>query len=115
MKLKINFRRKRIFISVPITGFEDTYQDRLTEAKNKLISIFGINYSLVEIITPMDIDYIDEHDEAKCIGQCISELLTCDTLVSLSGWEKSRGCRTERFVAETYGLDLLTFDDEINS
>lgn len=114
--MNINFRKKRIFISVPITGFEDTYKDRLTEAKDKLIDIFDIDYDLVEIITPMDIDYIDEDNEALCIGQCISELLTCDTLVSLSGWEKSRGCRTERFVADTYGLNLLTFDDDkINS
>lgn len=109
-------RKKRIFISVPITGFEDTYKYRLTAAKNNLISIFDLDYDLLEIITPMDIDYIDEHDEAKCIGQCVSELLTCDTLISLSGWEKSKGCRTERFVAETYGLNLFIFDDDkINS
>ena len=42
--------------------------------------------------------------------RAIKQLVTCDIVVLLPGWEESRGARLERFIAHELGMPVDTLD-----
>lgn len=38
------------------------------------------------------------------MGRDIEKLLLCDAVYFCEGWQESRGCRVESYIAETNGL-----------
>lgn len=113
---------KKIYISLPITGHEDTYEERLQELvkvaegfaryQNFKLDYFG-NY---EIITPKDIAYIVE-DKIKnprytdYILACLDAIVDCDMVILGDGYMYSRGCRIE--VNFAMNLNVLVIEEEL--
>ncbi len=45
------------------------------------------------------------------MGRDIEKLMECDGIVSVEGWQKSKGCQVERFTANIYGLRIYDMKD----
>lgn len=113
---------KKIYISLPITGHEDTYEERLQELvkvaegfaryQNFKLDYFG-NY---EIITPKDIAYIVD-DKIKnpkytdYLLSCLDAIVDCDMVILGDGYMDSRGCRIE--VNFAMNLNMFVIEEEL--
>lgn len=49
----------------------------------------------------------------KCMKKDINALLTCDAIVMLDGWQKSRGAKLEHHIARNLGLTITYPFDQI--
>ena len=105
--------KKKIYISLPIAFHEDTVYQRNQEAKDYLFNKFSNRY---EWISPIDNNHIDDEDlvnhlqigkTAYYMGRDIEQVILCDAILMCPGWENSRGCQCEKFVAEMYGKEIL--------
>lgn len=97
---------KTVFISLPISGMIE--ESMKTASKTK--EILKKYYPTCTFINPFDLNDTQD-DVATCMGTCIKNLINCDAIVSLKGWEKSKGCNVERFTAKVYGLEIFDIDD----
>jgi len=104
--------KKKIYISLPIAFQEDTVYQRNKEAKDYLIK----KYCHYDYISPIDNNKIDDealgnHLElertAYYMGKDIEQVILCDAILMCPGWENSKGCKVEKFTAETYGKEIL--------
>lgn len=104
--------KKKIYISLPIAFQEDTVYERNQEAKNYL----NKHYKKYEWISPIDTNHIDDEAlgnhlaldrTAYYMGKDIEQVILCDAILMCPGWENSKGCRVEKFTAETYGKEVL--------
>ena len=101
---------KCIFISIPISGKEDSYDERLDEA----VKYIKEKYPEYEIITPKD--------AAKNLEQAyfplkpkykdyllsdMDEIYDCDAIFMCNEWELSNGCKAERAFAEAIGINVI--------
>lgn len=92
----------RIYLSLPITGHEETAPQMAEEVKQDLLKVF---HKEVEVVTPFDVCPPDEKlDYAACMGRDIEELLRCDAvcvLLNEYAWE-SNGVNLEWHAAQLY-------------
>ena len=44
---------------------------------------------------------------AYYMGKDIEQVILCDAILMCPGWENSKGCKCEKYVAETYGKEVL--------
>ena len=119
---KNNTTMKKIYISLPITGHEDTYEERLQElvkvaegfARYKKLE--DDDFSGYEIITPKDVAYGVE-DRLKnpkytdYLLACLSAIVDCDIVILGDGWLRSKGCRIEMHFATN--LDIYVTEEAI--
>ena len=100
--------KKKVFISLPITSRpEPTMEERIAEAKKEALIMANVfREEGYEPITPFDVTK-DGMTEAQCIGACITALLECDCVYFCKGWETSRGCRIEHFIATEHNIVII--------
>ena len=102
---------KIIYISLPISGHEDTYEKRLDDA----VEYVKENYPEYErIITPKYVaDGLNERLEPiipaykDYLYEDIGFLTVCDTIFMCKGWYDSNGCFAELAFAKAIGLKIL--------
>lgn len=102
---------KSIYISLPISGHEDTYEQRLDEA----VEYVKTNYPEYErIITPKEVVkeledlYSPTNPEYKdYLTWDIGMIKICDAIFMCNCWENSKGCKAELAFAEAIGLTIL--------
>ena len=108
----VSMNKKKIYISLPIAFQEDTVYKRNECAKTYL----EMNYPKYEYISPIDANHIDDEAlgnhlaierTAYYMGKDIEQVILCDAILMCPGWENSRGCKVEKFTAETYGKEGL--------
>lgn len=101
---------KKIYISLPIANQEDTVYERNNEACK-----YAINLGY-EAVSPIDGNHISEDDlkthtqlerTAYYMGRDIEQVILCDAILMCPGWENSKGCKVEKFTAETYSKEVL--------
>ena len=101
-------KRKRIYISIPISGHD------LEEVKAKARDIrecilwdeLGIEKSL-DIITPFDVCPEPDKPYSYYMGKDIEALLECDAIYLCEGWQNSKGCMAEFEVARIYNKEIM--------
>lgn len=107
---------KRIYLSLPITGHEDTYESRLQElvkvadgfARYKKLDCD--DFGGYEIITPKDVAYcvedrIENPKYTDYILACLEAIVDCDMVILGDGWLDSKGCRIEFSFATNIGIN----------
>lgn len=87
----------RIFVSGPISGIENDNREAFLAA-GKLLRADGHDVVLPTHLCPHD----TPHHIAMRI--CIKELLTCDEIYLLDGWEYSGGALLEADIANQCGI-----------
>lgn len=97
--------KKKCYICLPITGFEDTVFKRVEEAKADIEKMGLIPVSPLEYNeqTP---DNIDFHTSklGSYMGRDVKCLIDdCDCIFYCKGYQNSKGCNVEREVAKQYG------------
>ena len=110
--------KKKIYISLPIAFHEDTVYKRNECAKTYL----EMNYPKYNYISPIDANHIDDEAlgnhlaierTAYYMGKDIEQVILCDAILMCPGGEYSKGCKVEKFTAETYGKEVLYMKDTI--
>ena len=97
-----NESRKKIYISLPITGLDkDTVISKANDRK-KLISFKGY-----EPVTPFDVSPDSNASYAEHMGRDIQALLECDAVYFCRGWQDSKGCQAEYEVAKIYSKQMV--------
>ena len=100
---------KIIYISIPISGHEDTYEQRLDEAVEYVKKM----YTDVYIITPKEI--AERLKDMRPMKPTYKEYLLadieaiahCDAIFICKGWRDSKGCIVERAFAKAIGVNRL--------
>ncbi|GHV60884.1 hypothetical protein FACS1894195_0450 [Bacteroidia bacterium] len=103
--------RKKIFISVPITGrtIEDVESD-IIFASGRLEKILGSDN--IEIINPLELcsDIPEGSKIGVYIGRCVQTIIDdADAVYFCRDCYKSDGCRVEMVVAEFYEKKYLSY------
>lgn len=99
----------RIYVSLPITGHEETAPDTAKRVQEEL----RLTFPKAEVITPFDIVPVGSGlDYAECMGKNITELLKSDAIciVKDEDLKKSKGVRLEFGAATIYYIDMYIAD-----
>jgi hypothetical protein len=109
----------RVYIAGPIAGKDNGNREAFTAAKVRIAAAGH------EPVNPWDIP--PDHDEECCPGEppehdpegghaygCylradILELMYCNAIMFLDGWQQSKGASTEAHVAQSIGLPVVYF------
>lgn len=90
---------RRIYISGPMTGLPDFNYP----AFHRMAAKFRA--AGFEVENPAENPGFD--DWAGYMRHALTQLLTCDAILMLDGWENSRGAKIERDLALTLGMTEL--------
>jgi len=107
--------RKKIYIAGPISGVPD-FEDRF-DVTAEMLRELGY-----DVVNPIDI----ARRICSALGDCpfdnvpyqtylkadIGELIYCNTIYMLKGWENSKGAKLEHEIAQALGIYIIY---EINS
>ncbi|MGM9825702.1 MAG: DUF4406 domain-containing protein [Paludibacteraceae bacterium] len=103
---------KSIYISLPITGQEETYEARLNAAVAYVKKKFP-DYD--KIVTPKDV--AEELEETRIddkplvykeyLLHALIFIAYCDAVFLGEGWRGSKGCRAEVGFANAIGVDVF--------
>ncbi len=106
---------KRIYVSLPITGHEDTYEERLQElvkvaegfARHQMLNCNDLDE--YDIITPKDVAYgvedrIKNPKYTDYLLACLEAIVDCDIVILGDRWVESKGCRIEQHFARNLGI-----------
>ena len=106
----------KIYISGPISGYDLEERKQAFENARKEILDFCERWdeksggrTEVEVFSPPHA-YKEGMTYAQIMRYDIEQLLKCDLIVFLNGWQDSRGCKAEREVAKVCGIKIL-FDN----
>ena len=97
---------KSIYISLPISGHEDTYEQRLYEAVEYVKEKYPDDY----IITPKDIaERLEDYQIMKpkykdYLLADMEAIAHCDAIFMCREWYDSKGCLAERAFAKAIGV-----------
>lgn len=96
--------KKKIYISIPITGLDYATQQQLAATHQQVLESEGY-----EVVNPFELTPEQGKTDAYYMGRCIEALLQCDAILMCDGWMNSKGCRTELFAAEQYGIPQISY------
>lgn len=95
-------KTRLVYISGPMSGYENKNRYSFMRAENEL---HKLGY---ETLNPARLDQANPnftyHDFMK---RDISELLKCDAICLIPGWENSKGALCEKVVADSIGLQTI--------
>ena len=60
-----------------------------------------------EIFSPFEVAPEKDMPDSYYMGRDIEQLMNCDIMIQMNGWENSKGCRVENFIADTYGIEKI--------
>ena len=107
---------KIIYISLPISGHEDTYEQRLDEAVEYVKEKYP-EYD--RVITPKYVasELNEQRDPIiptykEYLSADIDIMTVCDAIFMCSGWQDSKGCFAEWTFAKAIGLTILYQDEK---
>lgn len=98
-------RNKKCFISIPITGREEFAREECKEAQELLSTYFPS----CEFFSPFEVAPEKNMPDSYYMGKDVEQLMNCDIIIQMNGWENSKGCRVENFIADTYRIDKISY------
>lgn len=107
----------KIYIATPVNGRkEKTLSEKLNEAfrRVRLMGSYLLNFhndaEFVSVFNIAPPSTLKECSEEYIMGRCIEMVIEADMIVLDDGWESSRGCTIERYVAMQYGKQIRTIN-----
>lgn len=107
----------KIYIATPVNGRrEKTLRVKLEAACMRVAIMLAYLckwhedaefMSVFDIGTPKELEMLAE---PLIMGQCVEMVIEADMIVLDDGWESSRGCTIERYVAMQYGKQIRTIN-----
>ena len=91
----------KIYISLPITGYDLSERKKYAERLKKHLQLINPQ---AEIVTPFEVNPDQELSYAEYMGNGIAALLASDAVYFCKGWDKSSGCRLEHCAAFEYQI-----------
>jgi len=98
----------KVYIAGPMTGIPNLNFPAFHEAASRLRA--EGHY----VVNPAEINVDPSAGWLECMRADIRELVTCEAIFLLPGWELSRGATLERHIAERLGFVILA-DDEVSA
>jgi hypothetical protein len=92
----------KVYIAGPMSGYEEFN----FPAFNRMEELLREGYGYKHVINPAKLHPTTDLPWVEFLKQDLLELITCDAVFLLEGWEKSRGATLEAFVAYILGLRL---------
>lgn len=99
-----NVKKTRVYISGPMTGLPSL---NFPAFNAEALRLEGLGY---EVINPVDLCQNSTSWE-ECMRLDPAALLTCDKIVLLDGFEKSKGAHLEMNVAHRVGIEIVLAKD----
>ena len=93
----------KVYIAGPMTGIEDLNFPAFHAAAASLRA------AGVEVVNPAEINADQTAGWQYCLRCDIAQLVFCDAVVMLPGWESSKGATLENHVAMTLGMYCLAW------
>lgn len=102
--------KKKIYISLPITGYS------LKEQQSYAVGVqWWLEKQGFQAVNPFE-NGIPADASTEAHYKADLHLLTdCDGILLLEGWRKSKGCRLEHKVALACGLNIATTDMRVST
>jgi hypothetical protein len=97
----------RVYLSGPMTGYESLNFPAFESAVKELR---GLGFT---VLSPHEVNN-DQGNWDSCMKNDIREMMTCDAVATLVGWEASRGARLETAIAVMVGMSVRPIEDFIN-
>lgn len=94
-----------LYVSGPMTGHPDLNFPAFHAAAERL------RRKGYAVVNPADLNPDPAAEWRACMRADIKALVDCDGIAMLPGWEKSKGARLERFIAEELKLSIGTVED----
>ena len=91
----------KIYISLPITGYDLSERKKYAERLKKHLQLINPQ---AKIVTPFEVKPDQELSYAEYMGNDIATLLASDAVYFCKGWDKSSGCRLEHSAAFEYQI-----------
>lgn len=111
-------KKLKIYVATPVNGRQEATLTEKREGAYKRVKemseLIRRKHPDAELHSSFDVDVspIDGYvyDEATIMGLCVQRVMECDMVVMDSGWQVSRGCTVESFVAIQYGKNVLPIE-----
>ena len=99
---------KRIYIAGPMTGMPDMNVVEFRKAAKFIEeSSKGFSYGFNPHDVANMLGWSDKTHLGEIASNLIRDLIICDAIYMLRGWEQSKGARAEHAVAVWIGLDIM--------
>lgn len=95
---------KRVYLAGPMTGYPDLNFPAFHREAARLRA------KGLEVVNPAEINLDPSAGWVDCMRADIRELVTCDGIVLMPGWEKSRGATLEHHIASALSLTVVHLD-----
>jgi hypothetical protein len=92
----------KVYIAGPMSG----YKEFNFPAFNRVEELLRETYGYKHVVNPAKLHPTTDLPWIEFLKQDLRELITCDAVFLLKGWEKSRGATLEALVAYILGLRL---------
>lgn len=102
---KTDSRAKRIYISGPMTGLP-LLNFPAFDAEDARLTALGY-----DVVNPTKLNPDPTTSWHECMRRDLAELLTCDALALLDGWQQSSGAHLEMHVAHRVGIEIIIAKD----
>lgn len=97
----------RIYCAGPMRGYDNFNFPAFNVAAEELRALGW------DVVNPVDINPDPNTPYAECMRKDIEQLLTCDSIYMLTGWEKSQGATLEHSIALSLEFDIYYEDDDL--
>lgn len=95
----------KVYISGPMTGYPEFNYPAFNAAARQL-RMHGYL-----VVNPAELDTDTSKEWHHYMRNDIRELVDCDEIVTLPGWEKSRGATLEVFIGTQLGMSVKPISD----
>jgi hypothetical protein len=99
--------KNRTYVSGPMTGIADFNRPAFNAAADRLRAQGH------DVVNPADVNLGPGATWEAYMRVDLADMMTCDTIYMIAGWENSRGARIERRLAMDLGLTVIYADERV--
>jgi hypothetical protein len=91
---------EKVYIAGPMSG----YPEWNFPAFNSMAK--ALRHVGFQVVNPAELNEGLQDNWKACMIEDIRQLMTCDSIFMLKGWEKSKGASLEHHIAKELGLEI---------